>query len=374
MKKQKCLNPRHRQHGTLGFTLVELLVVIAIIGVLVGLLLPAVQAAREAARRTQCQNNLKQIGLACLNQESALGHYPTAGYNGGGVFGAGHMKAVTPDENLGWSFQILNYAEQGNLTQLREAEGMVGSSAFRFQRVPLFNCPSRGDRSYVFLPTGDGPYPVGDYCGIVASPTFHAKLRDSSLPAAWNWDAGMQHSKPFEEVQELQLCTGVIKQAGHFRGNASDYESNPSARPLMLHRYSKVDSSAIEDGTSNVLMIAEKSIAAERYTFGDNPPSDGNWWDAESYFDGCDWDIMRPVTPIDFQQGGQAVISDGTAVNQRFQQSGSYAGDRGLGSAHSGGMLAVYADGSVRFVNDDVDGLTLAILGRRSTGRVAPEL
>src|SRR5688572_25865626 len=86
-----------------GFTLVELLVVIAIIGVLVALLLPAVQAAREAARRMKCQSNMKNIGLACLNYESANRTYPP---------GARPANQAT-NNGLSFNVLILPYVEQG---------------------------------------------------------------------------------------------------------------------------------------------------------------------------------------------------------------------------------------------------------------------
>ena len=94
-----------------GFTLVELLVVIAIIGVLVGLLLPAVQSARESARRSQCQNNLKQLGLAMSNYSSAKGGYPPSMHDDNAQKATDGTSGTGNVTGLSWMYFILPYCE-----------------------------------------------------------------------------------------------------------------------------------------------------------------------------------------------------------------------------------------------------------------------
>ena len=120
----------------MGFTLVELLVVIAIIGVLIGLLLPAVQSARESARRNACGNNSKQIALAFLNHESVMERFPWAGYNG-------PNRCCDPDvgalERYNWPFHVLPFIERSTEYDL----GVRDRDAL--SRIPVggFICPTR---------------------------------------------------------------------------------------------------------------------------------------------------------------------------------------------------------------------------------------
>ncbi|MDZ7615573.1 MAG: DUF1559 domain-containing protein, partial [Patescibacteria group bacterium] len=129
----------------MAFTLVELLVVITIIGILISLLLPAVQSAREAARRLQCANHLKQLGLACLNHEAALGYFPTGGW--GWTFVGEPERGFDAKQPGGWAFNILPYLEQQALRDMGNGlSGQTRTDAITERiatPIAALNCPTR---------------------------------------------------------------------------------------------------------------------------------------------------------------------------------------------------------------------------------------
>ena len=241
-------NINRERNGSGGFTLVELLVVIAIIGILIGMLLPAVQAVREAARRTQCQNNLKQIGLASLNFESSNMNFPTAGAQTGSVYQTGeNERPMFGSENLGWAFQILPFIEQNALHARRFEDGFENGNVPVLVEIPVsaFNCPSRPER---ISTRGLINYALGDYAGFIGS---------------WNqpgWvDHTFNHDRPSKPGEAANFWTGIIAKGRHT-------DMSNSSGPSTL-KFPKVTFGNISDGSSNTIMFMEKAVLSDFYSF-----------------------------------------------------------------------------------------------------------
>jgi prepilin-type N-terminal cleavage/methylation domain-containing protein/prepilin-type processing-associated H-X9-DG protein len=224
-----------------GFTLVELLVVIAIIAVLIGLLLPAVQKVRAAANRTQCANNLKQIGLAFHVHHDGLKFFPTAGthWSTPPTYVNG-TPAVGGRQDASWAFQILPYLEADNVWRGGGATTDDGRQRVAVgTALPIFFCPSRRAPMTVTY--------VDNYLSQAGDdPVTHALCDYAS--------------------NNLDDDTGVIRANGY-------------GPPLRI--------ADITDGTSTTLLVGEKRL--NLYYLGQVGRSDDN----EGYTCGNDWDTMR---------------------------------------------------------------------------------
>jgi prepilin-type N-terminal cleavage/methylation domain-containing protein/prepilin-type processing-associated H-X9-DG protein len=314
-----------------AFTLVELLVVIAIIGILVALLLPAVQAAREAARRTQCINNLRQIGLGILNHEDAYKEFPTGGSepwhdsgNADSIYGKGY----------GWMVQILPFVEDAALQNISKGYG-AGDRArdLEVRRTPvtIYFCPSRRSNTVRVIPTSAEDCSQGcalnDYAGATPDNDLIVDPPSRTGPGGidWFWQ-GVTHGTVMPGTADFK---GVIT-----RTIASD--------PCTPGQ--------IADGLSKTIAVGEKRVYTNLYEVGD-------WHDDIGWTDGWDPDIMRytgyPPGP-DIAQGVP----------------GNPGGDLGyyFGAAHSSAFNAVFADGHVEPITYGIDLATFNALGHRSDG------
>ncbi|MDZ4657998.1 MAG: DUF1559 domain-containing protein [Bythopirellula sp.] len=380
-----------------GFTLVELLVVIAIIGVLVALLLPAIQAAREAARRTQCMNQVRQMGIALQNHVSAQKVFPTGGnvpnpsigdYTSGGTNNPGRPNGPNK-QGLGAFYQLLPYLEQNAVKGLTKQEDLLKVG------ISLYNCPSR--RTGIF--SSSSGVQLTDYATV--QPVIRTSSCSSSAlvpldPPWWpltSASAGLSIANYWCGSNPLVAGTwgtdparnanygGVIVRTPYRISGCSPgvvcesaTATTPARGEIVPGFPTAVKPSQVSDGMSNTMVISEKVVRFDLYEGQKPPPPDdagGQVSDDRGWSDGWDPDSVRFA--------GLPPISDsdqGVCFNPAPAIRGTCIGIGGtipvlfFGSAHPGGVNAVYADASAHFINFDVDYLIFNALGTRDNGEV----
>lgn len=308
-----------------GFTLVELLVVIAIIGMLVGLLLPAVQQAREAARQMQCNNHLRQQGLAALNLETSHQIFPSGGW----------YPQWVGDPDLGfrgnqpgsWCYSLLPYLEQQALWSL----GQNGVEEFDDVQkeqaairagvvVSLFYCPSR--RPALVYPFNGSTSPVN------MSAITHCCKTDYAANSADGYD-GVGFG-----VKTVAAGKSAVVNGG---------------KTGIVSGKSEVSIAEVQDGTSNTYLFGEKFVDPQYYT---SPKKDGN--DDTVAWVGVNDDVLRYT------------LYNETRTYCPYQDRVGLETAKAFGSAHAGAWGVVMCDGSVHRVSYSIDAKIHSYLGKKA--------
>jgi prepilin-type N-terminal cleavage/methylation domain-containing protein/prepilin-type processing-associated H-X9-DG protein len=336
------LRQRHR-----GFTLIELLVVIAIIAILIALLLPAVQQAREAARRSQCKNNLKQIGLAIHNYHDASRTFPFSW-----MLGNDFNASV-------WGIMLLPYLDQAPLYDQWDSSVPAWNEAAGFGKGPASS--------------------IAGNLAVIKIPLPVYKCPSTPSAAVHNYDYGAAGFP----ITFTAARSDYIATSGVFSGLAQvAYAGNPGGSRGGVMRFvggNPVGSSGptsitgfrdVRDGTSNTMIGGERVGGTEIYRLnlvdaalsaalgGTNGGGWGDILNGEEWFGGSLFD----GTPGAFTgSGGPCAIN---CTNARTN---------GLYSFHTGGTHILLVDGSVRFISANIDVGIFAGLVTRGKGEIVGE-
>jgi prepilin-type N-terminal cleavage/methylation domain-containing protein/prepilin-type processing-associated H-X9-DG protein len=347
-KSAKCGKPT-------GFTLVELLVVITIIGILIALLLPAVQAAREAARRAQCINNLKQLGLACMNHESAFRRFPSGGW---GFYWAGDPgRGNGMNQPGGLFYNILPFIEQQALHDMPTGSSGTTQMNLTLQMcqtvIGEYTCPTRrapglyglktistADTTLNFTSASSGTLNVG-------KGYFHSDYAGNcgDCAGSYSWRSGSTMSSTLQSTVTSQLNSGANLNTG------------------VIFQQSQTTMADIKDGTSNTYLVGEKYVDPDYYLTGDD------FGDDNPCLGGDDWDLCRwSGSNANGIAGGTATYTSYSPLQDRSGLGGNTPYSQTFGSAHGAGFNVTLCDGSVRTISYSIDTWVHKNLANRKDG------
>jgi prepilin-type N-terminal cleavage/methylation domain-containing protein len=328
---------KRSQRSPGGFTLIELLVVIAIIAILIALLLPAVQQAREAARRTQCKNNLKQIGLALHNYHDAFNTFPIGNLYRGTTWSSGWswIAYVLPYIDLANDYNQLNFNYGGRCAEyMGQQETVSPAVGWTWkQSKHVLSCPTDPNGGKVFSgPTGSGAYLVTNGSMAVAS---YLGVCGKTL----NWDCRTDPNT----ANPLWSITGPNDVGCQ---NTTGYEG-------VFYNNSRTRIGHILDGSSNTCVVGERG-QNQSLTYG--WPLCGRGY--PPLYSGRKDHILEMYV---FSRGVPNDNPDSDPSNQKYW------------SWHEGGAHFLLGDGAVRFISYSINNATYQALGTRAGGEVIGE-